>query len=175
MKKIFITLLLAGIGLSLNAESFIIQDRAEVVRSKPIYRNVIKRVPYQECWDEQVPVQSYYDDRGNTIDDNFGALIGGVAGGILGHQVGGGSGKTAATVGGAIIGTLVGKNLSRNQHRRSYTSGYKTVRKCVTKYSESSDRVITRYKNIAYYNGRKIVKFSNRPLKYIQIRKIIEY
>ncbi len=173
MKKIFITLLLAGVGLSLSAESFIIQDRAEVVRSKPIYRDVIKRVPYQECWDEQVPVEEYYDD--NSANDNIGALIGGVAGGILGHQVGGGGGKIAATVGGAIIGTIVGKNLSRNHQSRSYTSGYKTVRKCVTKYSESSDRVITRYKNIAYYNGRKIVKFSDRPLKYIQIRKIIEY
>ena len=174
MKKMFIAGLIVGLGLSLSAESFVIQDRAEVVRSKPIYKNVVKRVPYQECWDEQVPVESYYDDGGNTIDDNFGALIGGVAGGILGHQVGGGSGKTAATVGGAIIGTLVGKNLSKKHHRR-YVSGYKTERRCVTKYSESRDRVITRYKNVAYYQGRKIVKFSDRPLRYIQIRKIIEY
>ena len=175
MKKIILAMVVAAIGISLNAESFVITDRAEVVRSKPIYRNVVKRVPYQECWDEQVPVREYYNDGGNSIDNNFGALIGGVAGGIIGHQIGGGSGKTAATVGGAIIGTLVGKNLSRNGRRRSYVSGYKTERRCVTKYSESSDRVITRYKNIAYYNGRKIVKFSDRPLRFIRIRKIIEY
>ena len=172
MKKIFFALMMIGLGISLNAESFVIQDRAEVVRSKPIYRNVIKRVPYQECWDEQVPVDEYYED--DNSNDNIGALIGGVAGGILGHQVGGGGGKVAATVGGAIIGTIVGKNLS-SHHRRNYTSSYKTVRKCVTKYNESNDRVITQYKNIAYYQGRKIVKFSDRPLKYIQIRKIIEY
>jgi uncharacterized protein YcfJ len=176
MKKLILAGLIAALGMSLNAESFVLQDRAEVVRSKPIYRNVIKRVPYQECWDEQVPVESYYDDdSGNTIDNNFGALIGGVAGGILGHQIGGGSGKTAATVGGAIIGTLVGKNLSHKNHRRRYVSGYRTERKCVTKYSQTRDRVITRYKNVAYYQGRKIIKFSDRPLKFIQIRKIIEY
>ena len=175
MKKMILAGLIAGLGLSLSAESFVIQDRAEVVRSKPIYRNVIKRVPYQECWDEQVPVESYYDDDSDTVNNNFGALIGGVAGGILGHQVGGGGGKVAATVGGAIIGTLVGKNLSHPHRSRRYVSGYKTERRCVTKYSETKDRVITRYKNIAYYQGRKIVKFSDRPLRYIQIRKIIEY
>ncbi len=173
MKKIFIALLLTGIGFSLSAESFVTHDRAEVIKSKPIYRDIIKRIPYQECWDEQLPIQEYYDE-GNT-NDNIGALIGGVAGGILGHQVGGGSGKVAATVGGAIIGTIVGKNLSRRDHKQSYTGGYRTVRKCVTKYNESNDRVITSYKNIAYYNGKRIVKFSDKPLRYIQIRKIIEY
>ena len=174
MKKMIIAGLIVGVGLSLNAQSFVIQDKAEVIRSKPIYRNVIKRVPYQECWDEQVPVQNYYNDDGNSIDNNFGALIGGVAGGILGHQLGGGSGKTAATVGGAIIGTIVGKNLSK-KHRRGYTSDYKSERKCVTKYSETRDRVITGYKNFAYYQGRKIIKFSSKPLRFIQIRKIIEF
>ncbi len=173
MKKIITTILALGISFSVYADSFVINDKAEVVRSKPIYRDVTKRVPYQECWDEQVPVTSYYNKRGNNSP--LGALIGGVAGGIIGHQVGGGNGKTVATVGGAIIGTLVGNNLSQRGERRRYTSGYKTVRKCVTKYNESYDRVVTRYKNIAYYHGRKIVKFSNRPLRYIHIRKIIEY
>jgi len=176
MKKIVFLALVAGFSLSLSAESFVTQDRAEVVRSKPIYKNVIKRMPYQECWNEQVPVESYYNnDSGNSINNNFGALIGGVAGGILGHQVGGGNGKIAATVGGAIIGTLVGKNLSHPHNPKRYVSGYKTVRRCVTKYTQSQDRAIIRYKNIAYYDGKKIVKFSDRPLRYITIRKIIEY
>ncbi len=173
MKNIISSVLILGLGITLYADSFVIQSRVEVIRSKPVYRNVTKRVPYQECWNEQVPVTSYYDQRRNNSP--IGALIGGVAGGILGHQVGGGNGRTAATVGGAIIGTLVGRNLSQRGDRRSYVSGYKTVRRCITKYNESYERVVTRYKNIAYYNGRKIVKFSNRPLRYIHIRKIIEY
>jgi len=174
MKKMILAGLIVGFGISLSADSFVLQDRAEVISSKPIYRNVVKRVPYQECWDEQVPVESYSDSQSDGINDNFGALIGGVAGGILGHQIGGGGGKTAATVGGAIIGTIVGKNLSKKPRRR-YVSGYRTERRCVTKYSQTRDRVIVRYKNTAYYEGKRIVKFSDQPLRYINIRKIIEY
>jgi uncharacterized protein YcfJ len=171
MKKFIFTILISGVVMALNAQSFVISKRAEVVRSKPIYSNVTKRVPYQECWNEQVPVRQYYNNGDNS---GIGALIGGVAGGILGHQVGGGGGKIAATVGGAIIGTLVGKNLSR-RNRGSYESGYKTQRRCVTKYNESYEREIIRYKNIAYFEGQKIVKFSNRALRFIRIREIIEY
>ena len=175
MKKIISIALSFTLGVTLYADSFVTNDRAEVVRSQPIYRDVIKRTPYQECWDEQVPVTSYYDTPSRN-NSPLGALIGGVAGGIIGHQVGGGHGRDVATIGGAIIGSIVGNNLSHQQRNTgSYVSGYKTVRKCVTKYDESSDRVITRYKNIAYYHGKKIVKFSDRPLKYIHITKIIEY
>ena len=106
MKKI-IYLALFIIPISLTAESISFADSIAVIKSEPIYRVVTKRTPYQECWDEQVPVSST-----SSNDGTLGALIGGVAGGIIGHQVGGGSGKTAATVGGAIIGTLVGKNLA---------------------------------------------------------------
>ncbi len=173
MKKIISLFLIFGFSSAIFADSFVINDKAEVIKSKPIYRNVTKRVPYQECWNEQVPVKSYYDQRRNSSP--LGALIGGVAGGIIGHQIGGGNGKTVATVGGAIIGTIVGNNLSRKENSNNYTNGYKTVRKCVTRYNESYDRVITRYKNIAYYHGIQIVKFSNRPLRYIHIKKIIEY
>ncbi|NPA74194.1 MAG: glycine zipper 2TM domain-containing protein [Epsilonproteobacteria bacterium] len=174
MKKIISIALALTIGAALYADSFVINEKVKVVRSKPIYRDVVKRTPYQECWDEQVPVTSYYNERRGP-NTPLGALIGGVAGGIIGHQVGGGHGKDVATVGGAILGTIVGNNLSRRDNRGSYVSGYRTVRKCVTRYDETQDRVITRYRNIAYYHGRKIVKISDRPLRFIHIRKIIEY
>ncbi len=173
MKKLIALFLVFGFSLAIFADSFVINDKVEVIRSKPIYRNITKRVPYQECWNEQVPIESSYNQR--ESNSPIGALLGGVAGGIIGHQIGGGHGKTVATVGGAIIGTLVGHNLSERSRQQRYVSGYKTVRRCVTKYNESYDRVVTRYKNIAYYHGRKIVKFSDRPLRFIYIRKIIEY
>ena len=108
MKKSFILISVIAFCTSLFAETISYGDSVRVIKSSPEYRTVTTRTPYQECWDEQVPVNS----NNNVANNNVGALIGGVAGGILGHQVGGGSGKTAATVGGAIIGTLVGKNLS---------------------------------------------------------------
>ncbi len=142
------------------------EQSVEVTRSTPEYRTVTTRTPYQECWDEQVPVNS------NNTNSNIGALIGGVAGGILGHQVGGGSGKTAATVGGAIIGTLVGKNLAENQNN---STTYQTQRKCVTKYEEKNSQILTGYRNEANYNGKTIIKYSNRPLNTIILHINADY
>ncbi len=168
MKKWVITMM--GIAaMSLSAESIRFSDSVPVIKSEPVYKVVTKRTPYQECWDEQVPVT-----QGSSNDDTIGALIGGVAGGILGHQVGGGSGKTAATVGGAIIGTLVGKNLaSRNSNPPTTT--YTTQRKCVTKYNESEEEKFIGYKNVANYKGKTIIKYSQKPLNRIHLNVIVSY
>lgn len=165
MKKIMLALIL--VAGSLFANSFSYTEYVEVTKSEPVYRTIIKRVPYQECWDEEVPV-SREDD-----SDAVGALIGGVAGGILGHQVGRGGGKTAATVGGAIIGTLVGKNLSQSHSQNGVE--YKRVRRCRTRYDEHEERVQRGYKNYAYYNGQEIIKYSKRPLRRIKIFVTISY
>ena len=108
-----------------------------------------------------------YDEGSDTL----GAIIGGAAGGILGHQVGGGSGKTAATVGGAIIGTLIGKNLAERSH---VTPGYRRVKRCRTRYKESEETIVE-YKNYAKVMGRRIVKYSDRPLRYIRVDVTLEY
>ncbi len=168
MKKIIITMLFV-IPISLLAESIQFSDSIPVIKSKPVYRLVTTRTPYQECWNEQVPVNS-----GSSNDGTVGALIGGVAGGILGHQVGGGGGKTAATVGGAIIGTLIGKNLA-NKGNNEGTTTYQTERKCVTKYNESQQEKFVGYKNIGNYKGRTIIKYSNKPLRRIRLNIFINY
>ena len=167
MKKTVCMLLTAGL-VSLMAESINFSDSIPVIKSEPVYKVVTKRTPYQECWDEQVPVTS------NNNDDTVGALIGGVAGGILGHQVGGGSGKTAATVGGAIIGTLVGKNLASRGNSGSTTT-YKTQRKCVTKYNETEEEKFIGYKNIGNYKGKTIIKYSDHPLQRIKLFVSVSY
>jgi len=74
--------------------------------------------PRQECWNEQVPVQ--------TAQDYSGAIIGGIAGGIIGNQVGDGNGRTVATAVGAMTGAMVGDRMSRNGY------GYQTVQRCRT-------------------------------------------
>ncbi len=163
MKKVALTLSAALIS-SLFAESFTYTEYLPVYKSEKIFRVVTKRVPYQECWEEQVPV----DQNGDS--STVGALIGGVAGGILGHQVGEGSGKTAATIGGAIVGTLVGKNLAEKEPE----PGYKIVKKCRTRYQETNERIIE-YKNFANFNGQQIVKYSDTPLKKIRVRVTVEY
>ena len=168
MKKTVCMLLTAGL-VSLMAESINFSDSIPVIKSEPVYKTVTKRTPYQECWDEQVPVSS-----GGSGDGTVGALIGGVAGGILGHQVGGGSGKTAATVGGAIIGTLVGKNLASKGNSQATTT-YQTQRKCVTKYNETEEEKFIGYKNIGNYKGKTIIKYSNHPLRRIRLYVSVSY
>ena len=169
MKKSIKFLAIVGVVMSLNAESISFSDSVRVVKSEPVYRTVTKKVPYQECWDEQVPVYS-----NNGGDGTLGALIGGVAGGIIGNQVGRGGGKTAATVGGAIIGTLVGKNLSKSDSQPNGTA-YKTQRRCVTKYTESQEEKFVGYKNMANYKGKTIIKYSDTPLKVIHLNVTVVY
>jgi len=170
MKKMFFSLLyISVIGvLTINAKSLMLTtQKVNVIDSEPIYKDIIKRTPYQECWDEQIPINS------NNNNNNIGALIGGVTGGIIGHQVGKGNGNTVATVGGAILGTLVGKNLSNNNNNN--VVNYKTVHKCINKYNETNEKIIIEYKNIAYYKNKRIIKYSNYPLQYIIVKQFIEY
>jgi uncharacterized protein YcfJ len=81
--------------------------------------------PRQECWNEQVPVQSA------RTTDYGGALVGGLAGGLLGSQVGGGRGRTVATAVGAMTGAIVGDRMSGNSAQQGYQSA-QTVRRCRT-------------------------------------------
>ncbi len=163
-------------GNLLFAESITFTDSVRVIQSEPVYRTVVKRKPYQECWEEEVPV-SYNEDYYERDDSsNVGALIGGAAGGILGHQIGKGHGKDAATIGGAIIGTLIGQNMAKTpRYHNEPRERYKIVRRCKTKYIENEEERITRYKNIAIYKGHRIVKYSTRPLRRIPITVTIRY
>lgn len=173
MKKIIA--ILAAASFALQANAFTVTEKVRVIKSKPIYKTVTKRVPYQECWDEEVPVRrnyNHYSDSHNPL----GTLIGGIAGGVIGHQVGKGRGKDIATVGGALIGTMVGHNLSRRGHnnRDSYTT-YETRQRCSTRYHKSTEEKFIGYKNIARYKGRKIVKISHRKLHYIPVDITMSY
>ena len=169
MKKI--TIILTTAILTLQANSFTITDEVRVTSSTPTYKTITKRIPYQECWDESVPVRR---SSGYSDDYPIGTIIGGVAGGIIGHQVGGGRGKDLATVGGAIIGSIVGHNMSKNQRRDSYQT-YETRQRCVTRYSQSEEEKFIGYKNIGHYKGKRITKISNSRLSYIPINIRINY
>jgi len=56
MKKSFILISVIAFCTSLFAETISYGDSVRVIKSSPEYRTVTTRTPYQECWDEQVPV-----------------------------------------------------------------------------------------------------------------------
>ncbi|BCD67531.1 glycine zipper 2TM domain-containing protein [Nitratiruptor sp. YY09-18] len=161
MKKLIVLSMIAALAM---AETITFKKYIPVYKSVEVHKEVIRKRPYEECWNEEVPVDEGVDE--GTV----GAVIGGAAGGILGHQIGKGSGKTAATIGGAVIGTLVGKNLAQSRAK----PGYRVVRRCRTKYSRERD-VVIEYKNYAKVEGRTIIKYSDRPLSSIPVKIIIKY
>ncbi|ADV46153.1 glycine zipper 2TM domain-containing protein [Nitratifractor salsuginis] len=163
MKKLFLLSLLA-FG-SIYAGSFSWYRDVPVIRSKPVYETVTIRKPYEVCYNRQVPVYR------NGIEEPVAALLGGAAGGVLGHQIGKGRGRTAATIGGAVVGAFVGDNLARRQ-RRVY---YRPHRVCETRYRVHGERQLVHYRNVARFHGRRIVKFSSRPLRYIRIKITASY
>ena len=169
MKKLFSVSVLL-LGSLLLAESFTYQEEVRVSSSQQEYRQTSSRAPYQECWDEQVEVQSSSSGSEGTV----GAVIGGVAGGVLGHQVGRGTGNTVATIGGAVVGSVVGKNIGEQSGDRSPT--YRTERRCATRYDDDrGGEQVRSYRNVAYYKNQQIVKYSDRPLEYIRINVTVSY
>jgi uncharacterized protein YcfJ len=172
MKKI--TLILTSLALSLSASSFTKSEKIRVVSTTPIYQTVVKKTPYQECWEEQISYRNQ-NYRASRHDNSLGTLIGGVAGGILGNQIGKGRGKTVATVGGAIIGTIVGNNLSRDNHHYNAPPSYQTRQRCTTRYTESYEKKFVGYKHIAYFHGKKVVKVIPHKQKFITITKTFHY
>lgn len=87
-------------------------DTAEVVESRPIYRDVRINEPRQECYQQEVRYNDGgYDNRGSFV----GTILGGIVGGVVGHQFGRGGGRTAATAIGAVVGAGAGNAIgSRN-------------------------------------------------------------
>jgi len=163
MKKILLFMPL--IAASVFSGSFSWYRSVPVIKSKAVYRSVTKRTPYRECRERRVPVYR------NALDEPVAMLIGGAAGGVLGHQIGRGHGRDAATVGGVIVGAMVGANLARQNRRMDY----QRRRVCETRYREHRERRFVHYKNIARFHGHRIVKFSRRPLRSINVKLAASY
>ena len=186
MKKRFILAGLLAFG-TLYAESIQYTSYVTVTKSIPEYESVIERTPIEECWTERVPVTYYesYDAPRSSYQQNdttAGAIIGGVTGGVLGHQIGKGRGKDVATVAGAVLGTLAGQNMAQGNRQSAYQEPrrvarirYENKRRCTTRYKEKRVRQFSGYRNIGYYKGKKIVKYSDRRLKKIPVTVTITY
>jgi uncharacterized protein YcfJ len=177
MKKGFLAIF--ALSSLLSAESLVFTEYVSVSNSQPQYERVSERIPYQECVDERVRVnRAYSNNRYNESDRVAASVLGGTIGGVIGHQIGKGKGNDVATVGGAILGTIVGGNMAHPNQRQSVYQEpeYQTRRNCTTKYRSTGTKSrLTGYKNIAYYKGKKIVKYSNERLSSIPITVTIDY
>jgi uncharacterized protein YcfJ len=176
MKIIKNILLISALVLSVShAKSYTKTKYIKVTKS---YKTTIwkkKEVPYQKCYYENVPVQyTAYED---VYEKNPAApIIGGVVGGVVGHQFGGGRGKDLATVVGALAGGTIANNQYGTKHyKRPVTrTRYEQRQVCHTYYKTKRYRV-TRWKNIGYYKGKRIVKTTKHRLRRIPVRVRVSY
>ncbi|WP_456458942.1 glycine zipper 2TM domain-containing protein [Nitratifractor sp.] len=166
MKKKTIAWMAMILSVSAFGGSISWNETVQVTRSVPVYRDVTIRTPYQVCWKRCVP--AVYR---NGVEEPVAAIIGGVAGGVIGHQIGKGRGRDAATIGGAAVGALVGANLAESNRG----SDCVVRRVCRTHYRVRKERRLIRYRNIAWYKGHKIVKWSKKPLKKIVLHLQVSY
>ncbi len=167
MKKL---LTLLALGALAQAETMQFTEYVVVSESRPQYQLLSQREPYQECYErERAPKRVYHDNV-------TGSVIGGAIGGVLGHQVGRGKGKDAATIGGAILGTIVGGNVITNEQRYRPQRVYPSRQECTTRYRQGPRRQeLVGYENIAYYKGKRIVKFSSQPLRRIPLQVRVDF
>lgn len=125
-------------------------EYAEVVDTRPIYRDVRVSVPREECSEERVVYDDGYRGRNN---DGVGAVLGAVVGGVVGNRFGHGSGRAVATAAGAVIGASAGASIGRN------SGGYSEPRygyeeRCVTVQDSRYEQRVEAYDVRYRYHGR---------------------
>lgn len=128
-------------------------DYANVIESRPLYREVRVDVPRQQCWNEEVV---RYENRGGGGYTSYTPeIVGGIIGGVIGNQFGGGSGKEWATGAGAVLGGSIGRDLKNRRYQSSQVAVHDTVQRCKTvhdyRYEEQRDGYRVRY----LYDGRE--------------------
>jgi hypothetical protein len=73
MKKIISSLAVVGMALSLQAGS--VSCEFPVVKCEPIWKTVIKKVPKQECWDEEQVSGINYKNSGADACTTSGIVV----------------------------------------------------------------------------------------------------
>ena len=160
-KSLIVAGMIAGISLPAAANKYreynnSAYDYARVVNVQPVVESYQVNNPVEECWDERVQHDAYYNDRRpktRTAD-----ILGAIIGGAIGNQFGHGDGRKIATVAGAVLGRSVGRDVRRNNQYRnsdhsdaSYT--YETVKRCELRDSYTTKEHIIGYDVSYKYRG----------------------
>lgn len=150
---------------------------AKVTRVEPITHMVERRVPEEQCWNEQV---KYYDDhRGHRGRDNSytSTIVGGIIGGALGNAVGHKKkNKKIGTAVGAILGASIGSDVGAHgrKHKRSRRH-YRNERRCDVTYHTNYEEEILAYRVWFRYKGEEYkTRMNHKPGNKIKVRVSVE-
>ena len=121
---------------------------AEVVDSRPVYREIRVPVSHEQCYDERVPTRS-----SARIGETGGTLIGGILGYVAGNQIGKGTGRDVARVAGAVTGAAIGSSYG-NRGASGYGDEYTYQTRCRTVRDYRYETALDGYDVTYRYNGR---------------------
>ena len=180
MKKLILIFIL--FTTILLGDSRVYHKKVDVIKSEPLYKTITKKVPYEECYDQEyeqrVPIHRNSNKRSNN-SIGLDTLIGVTGGVVVGNQIGKGNGKVAAKIIGGLLGGAIANGMREDKGHYSNRDDYyyetKSIRKCQTKYDNYDEEVQVGYKNYFLYNGSEIYKITKRPRKHIRIKNTLTF
>ena len=140
-------------------------DYARVLKAKPIYRQVRRSVPIEECWQEPV----YHT--GHSHGSAGGLLAGGIIGSVIGHQFGEGKSRRIATAVGTLVGAKIGHDAVNRHNGHTSTSVVGYEEHCQTSHQVSYEKIIDGYDVTYKFHGKRYQTFMPyHPGKRIKMR-----
>jgi uncharacterized protein YcfJ len=153
MKKFKIAIFMLSAALSSMATARHQDDTsyARVVSAQPVYEQVARSIPHEQCSMEQVR----YDYPSYQRPSATGVLLGGMLGAAMGHQIGRDkSGKKIGRVAGALLGASIGSDASRRSAPPARVE-YRDEERCSVEYSTEYANQLAGY-NVTYEYGGKM-------------------
>ncbi|MBK8970858.1 MAG: glycine zipper 2TM domain-containing protein [Hahellaceae bacterium] len=149
-------------------------DSADVTGVEPIYRNVERQIPVENCWTEQVRHESARPSEGGSyLGPVLGAVIGGGLGNAVGHHK---RNKQVGTAVGAVLGATVGHEITRQSDSGGGVDVYYTSeRRCDTRYETEVDSRTVGYWVSYRYRGQDYrTRMDHAPGDRIRVRVTVE-
>jgi len=145
-------------------------EYAQVIESRPVYKNVEISMPHEECWDEEIA-----HTRATRSDSRTPAILGTIIGGALGNAVGHGrSNKRVGTIVGAVLGHSIGRDIVAGNSQDRVVR-YETVRQCETVYEYREEERLVGYQVVYRYNDEDYsVRMDDDPGEQIRIKVNIQ-
>ena len=164
-KRCAIAAIAASCVLAMQVQAETTYAYAKVIESRPIYSIVEVSMPYQDCWNEEVPVRSRHQSESRT-PAIIGTIIGGAIGNAVGHNK---SNKRVGTVVGAVLGHSIGRDIVSGNGRDSHY--YEVVQRCETAYDYREEERLVGYQVRYRFHGEEYsVRMDDDPGDEIRVR-----
>lgn len=170
-KPLICTFAALGSAISLNVGAQTRYEYAEVLASTPIYRVIEVSEPREQCWEEEIVVESSRR-RGTS---GTGVIVSTILGGAIGNAVG--NNKSSQRVGavlGAVLGHSIGRDIVRSRNRQN-NQRVETIERCKTVYEQTQEERLVGYQVTYLYEGQeRSVRADTDPGEQIRVRISVE-